>query len=296
MAFTSSIASSLGPGQNSFLIPESPLGDDPSTALSTGYAQSKYISESKSTSDHIRKMYLTSSEPVERITQQAALNSTLRIPVRIFRIGQLCGSVRTGIWKASEMYPSLLATAFHPRMRCLPTFTSRILDWIPIDVAAQTISDLLVPHGNTTKTSKGKGKHDDQQAKEDSNFQESIYTVHNIVNPTPIPWSTLLSIIQSSIKISSTPLEEIPIADWVHRLTALADEGLKAIDLPGLRLLGFFERLAEEERHSAGGGDKAFDTAETRKLSPALRDCGPICREWIEGSLDVWRRDGFVSI
>lgn len=190
------------------------------------------------------------------------------------------------------MYPSLFATAFHPRMRCLPTFTRRILDWIPIDIAAQTICDLLTPQGTTTKNPKGKEK----QAEQDHNIQESPYTVHNIVNPTPIPWSTLLSIVQSSIDPSATPLEEIPIADWVQRLTALADEGLTASDLPGLRLLGFFERLADEERHSAGGGDKAFETAATRRLSPALRDCGPICKEWIEGSLNVWRKDGFVNI
>jgi hypothetical protein len=47
MAFTSSIASCLGAGQESPIVPESPVGNDPSAALFTGYAQSKYIGKFK---------------------------------------------------------------------------------------------------------------------------------------------------------------------------------------------------------------------------------------------------------
>lgn len=46
MAFISSITTCLGPGQNSDTIPELPVGDEPSLAVSTGYAQSKYIGKS----------------------------------------------------------------------------------------------------------------------------------------------------------------------------------------------------------------------------------------------------------
>jgi thioester reductase-like protein len=42
-AFTSSISTCMGPGHTSPTVPESPIGADPSVALSTGYAQSKYI-------------------------------------------------------------------------------------------------------------------------------------------------------------------------------------------------------------------------------------------------------------
>jgi len=45
LAFTSSMTTCLGPGENSVSIPESPVGNEPSVALSTGYAQSKYISK-----------------------------------------------------------------------------------------------------------------------------------------------------------------------------------------------------------------------------------------------------------
>ena len=45
LAFTSSITTCLGPGENSVVISEMPVGNEPSAALSTGYAQSKYISK-----------------------------------------------------------------------------------------------------------------------------------------------------------------------------------------------------------------------------------------------------------
>lgn len=46
LAFTSSISTCMGPGQLSPTVPEEPISDDPTVALSTGYAQSKYIGTS----------------------------------------------------------------------------------------------------------------------------------------------------------------------------------------------------------------------------------------------------------
>ena len=100
--------------------------------------------------------------------------------------------------------------------------------------------------------------------------------------------------LQSSIK--SGPVEEVQISEWVRRLTSLADEGLTTIDLPGLRLLGFFERLAEEDTGEGNGRDKIFETGYTREMSPALRDCGPVCKEWIQSMLDAWKRIGFIDV
>ena len=287
MSFTSSITSCLGPAQSSFIIPEAPVGNDPLMALSTGYAQSKYISKFELFPGHIQPKNASNDVLVERITQTASLHSNLNIPIHILRVGQLCGAIRTGIWNTAEMYPILFATSFHPRMRCIPTFASRSVEWLPIDVAAQTISQLLLPQ-------KAKGKEKQELERGDANTPENTYIVNNIVNPTPIPWSSLLSILQSSISPAGGPLEEISISEWVRRLTALADEGgLKASDLPGLRLLGFFERMADEEE---GSREILFETGGTMSLSPALRECGPLCKEWIDGTLKVWRTEGFVNI
>lgn len=48
LAFTSSISTCIGLGQTSPTVPEEPIGSDPTIALSTGYAQSKYIGISPS--------------------------------------------------------------------------------------------------------------------------------------------------------------------------------------------------------------------------------------------------------
>jgi thioester reductase-like protein len=203
---------------------------------------------------------------VERITQTASHPAGLNILIRILRVGQLCGSTRTGLWNTSDMYPILFATSFHPRMRCIPTFPTRPVDWVPIDTAARTISQLLL-----------------LSPKSPPHHQHNPpYTVHNIVNPHPISWPALLSILNH-------PLQEIPMKDWVRRLTILANDGLAADAdaVPGLRLLGFFERMATDARGAV------FETARTRELSPALRACGPVCKEWIDANLETWRRDGF---
>ena len=48
LAFTSSISTCMGPGQTSLTVPEEPIGSDPTVALTSGYAQSKYIGTSTS--------------------------------------------------------------------------------------------------------------------------------------------------------------------------------------------------------------------------------------------------------
>lgn len=48
-AFTSSISTCMGPS-SAASVPEEPIGADPTVALSTGYAQSKFISKYSSSS------------------------------------------------------------------------------------------------------------------------------------------------------------------------------------------------------------------------------------------------------
>src|SRR5271168_1546978 len=89
-------AHAMGAGQTSLPVPEEPIGADPTLALNTGYVQSKYIG-----TDHppsapisISKPPFLMSQSVERLTQTAA--TSLRIPIRVLRVGQLASSTRTG--------------------------------------------------------------------------------------------------------------------------------------------------------------------------------------------------------
>ena len=252
LAFTSSISTCMGPGQTSLTVPEAPIGPDPTVALPTGYAQSKYA--------------------VERLTQLASTSRTLKQKVVLLRVGQLCGSTGTGMWNTNEMWPIMFATSFHPGMKCIPAFADKVVDWIPVDVAAKSISEVLISSAKS-------------QPEEDNK-----YSVYNIVNPHSIPWSELITMLQAS-SYNSGKLEVVSMTEWVSRLSALSST-LSPDELPGLKLLQFFENMAGSE--GEGEQFRLFETEKTMGISEGLRECKPFCREWIEGNLKVWKEKGFL--
>jgi hypothetical protein len=180
------------------------------------------------------------------------------------------------------MWPILFATSAVPEMNALPRFEGKSVDWIPVDIAASTISDILLsPKPKATSVSKG---------------EEGEYNVHNITNPHPIPFSSLLTMLQPLLSCNNPhPLEIIDMKAWVARLNSLADRGMDPVEVPGLKLLQFFENMATEEGGGGEGGKVLpFETEKTRGVSASLRDCGAFCGKWIEGNVRVWREGGFL--
>lgn len=255
-AFMSSMSTCLGPTAPT-RVPELPLGSDsfpasPSHALPTGYAQSKYI--------------------VEKVTQNAS--AKLGIPVRMLRVGQLCGDTNTGWWSRDEMWPIIFATSLE--MGVLPLLKGVAVNWIPINVAAESIADVLF-HG----------------------FEEGDrYTVHNIVNPKPITWKHLVDMLQMVVgatNIGSEKIEEVVMSEWVKKLNGMM-VGSNVEKLPGLRLLGFLDGMAEdEERLEASAELKVFETTGTEKVSRALKECEAIGSGCVRGWIEQWKKDGFIS-
>ncbi|PVH77799.1 acetyl-CoA synthetase-like protein [Cadophora sp. DSE1049] len=291
-AFTSSISTCMGaapfsPNTPSLTIPESPIGSDPSIALSTGYAQSKYI--------------------IERITQTAS--NLLSLPIKLLRVGQLSGHTQTSHWSTDEMWPIMFATSFHPSMNALPLFPGKRVDWIPVDIAAKTITDILL--SDIEQQKKEAAEMNEESCKDE------LYNVHNIVNPHSIPWSSLIAMLQSQRQSTTTssppqsphpPLQEISMKEWTLRLVALSSPSSTSPSttsttsspslpqtqpIPGLRLLQFFEDMAAAE--GDGEESKVFETGKTRAVSEALRGCEGFKEEWVKGNLEVWRESGFLS-
>ncbi|CZR53994.1 uncharacterized protein PAC_03877 [Phialocephala subalpina] len=265
-AFTSSISTCMGPS-SAFSVPEEPIGADPTIALSTGYAQSKFIE-------------------VERLTQSAA--SLLSLPVKLLRIGQLCGHTRTGYWNVDEMWPIMFASSAHPDVSSIPEFKGKVVDWVPVDVAARTVSDVLL-------SGRGDGESGVVEVGQGQEKKVGTYSVHNIVNPAPILWSDLVSMLRSSLVSTSSSklnkIEAIPMKDWVQRLASLAEAAASPNEVPGLRLLQFFESLAEEEGEEEG---KIFETAKTQEISECLRECGRFNQGWINCNIKSWKEIGFL--
>jgi thioester reductase-like protein len=207
---------------------------------------------------------------VERVTQQAT--EILGMDIKLLRIGQVCGSTRTGNWNTSEMWPIMFATSAHPEINALPLFPGKMVDWVPVDVAASIITDILLHPANG-------------------------YSVHNIVNPYPVKWEELVDMLQSSSLASKEKakieMDEVDIKEWVHRLKTLSNSpNANPMTVPGLKLLHFFEKMCNEvEEHVF---NKVFETEKTRSVAGTLRTCPTLKGEWLEMNVQRWREAGFV--
>ncbi|MCJ1385827.1 hypothetical protein MMC17_008951 [Xylographa soralifera] len=241
-AFTSSVSACMGKGFKGDEVPEQSLGDDPTVAMETGYAQSKFIAE----------------RLMEAASKQLSMSCV------VLRVGQLCGHSNYGHWSKQDMYPIMFATSF--RLKTVPTFKKRLVDWLPVDIAAGTIKDILTE----------KNPHMCQRC-----------TVFNIVNPSPLPWSILLEILQEcQLDRKEDRMVEVPIQAWTKHLSraeAENEEGDRC--LPAVRLLDFFEAMALEDSQVP-----CFGTTNTWKVSETLRGCLPVNKEWIEVLTSVLRR------
>jgi thioester reductase-like protein len=259
-AFTSSSAAcALSPSNSS----TSAAG-----GYNTGYALSKYLTES-----------LLSS-----------FSQHLHLPIRILRLGQLCGHSATGIWNATELWPILFKSSI--ALNTLPVFdpvlTLGTVDWLPVDVAAKVVEEVLLRNVESDT--------EDQD--------EPEYREYNIVNPSPIPWKQMLSLLQQQLSsphaTEPESMGELKLADWVALLNEADDEGLSAEDIPALKLLPFFERMVGESPSDKQDNDsevevKGLDTSATWALSPTLRSCERFSEAWIERSVQWWLEIGFFA-
>jgi hypothetical protein len=178
-------------------------------------------------------------------------------------------------------------------MRCIPSFPAKTVDWVPVDIAARTVTEILVPEQQTSNGAEKKGGAAEPHRTIPPHQEWGTeYAVHNITNPHPIPWSSLVTMLQQADSSHSPPISEVPMSAWVARLNALAD--LPALPaLPGLRLLNFFENMAASTS-SENEASKLFLTRKTERVSSALRECPAFCQAWITGNVSVWRELGFV--
>lgn len=103
-------------------VPEAKL-DQFVVAEPTGYAQSKLLAE------HIF----------------CAANERLKVPVTICRLGQIAGPVTSfsGMWSPQEWFPSIILTS--KKMRKLPKSLASMdrVDWIPVDILADILVDVI---------------------------------------------------------------------------------------------------------------------------------------------------------
>ncbi|KAI5203917.1 male sterility protein [Aureobasidium subglaciale] len=201
--------------------------------------------------------YAQSKFIIERLTQE--YSAITKSPVQICRVGQLCGHTTLGSWNSSEMFPIMVATGLK-YLRAMPTFDKQQVDWLPVDRCANAISTLI-----------------------SQTMPDDGYALHNLVNPSSISWSEFLDALELA---SGSHFERIHMGQWVTRLQDVSNED---DTVPGAKLLGFFEAMAEEAQVGI-----QFETSKTAALVPRLGGCTPVDEKLLRLYLERWRSEKFL--
>jgi thioester reductase-like protein/acyl-coenzyme A synthetase/AMP-(fatty) acid ligase len=251
--FISSIASTgnwHGSGHSGF-VPEVFMQDN-TLPLPQGYGESKHVASS--------------------ILAIAAEKSS--IASTIVRVGQLAGpSAEKGLWNRQEWLPSIVASSKALGQIPRTLGNEDIVDWVPTDAAAKVLLDICETR---------------LQAQE----ERKLDTFH-LVNPQITHWKGLVPAIvdfysgspasSGSASSSSAEMKIVEFSDWLQALKSLpvTEENMRQV--PGIKLLDFYQGLAQEE-----GSLPRMDTRRTVEASETLKRLGAVdrglmvnwCKQW----------------
>ena len=87
-------------------------------------------------------------------------------------------------------------------------------------------------------------------------------------------------------------MDELSMQEWTQDLYDLAARGEDVKQVPGLRLLHFFEDIAAEGDSQPS---RTFVTTNTERNSEALRHCPPLQQEWMDLYVQQWKASGFME-
>ena len=256
--FVSSISSVLSHSDGGPLIPEDVIVDAKSPSP-MGYGESKYVAELL----------------LDYASEQ------LSIDARIARVGQIAGPVEgQGSWNEWEWLPSLVLSSLH--VGAVPESlgsSQEKIDWVPIDLLADVLVELTL---NVDRPDALK-----RMVPEATNKAR----VFHPLNPHPVAWETLLQTVVNSLSRSDAgtkQIETVSFRAWLDRVRAEVEaagsadvEAMLKVN-PAAKLLGFYEKLAED------GKMQDFDTSRTEEASPKLRAVEGIKPEWMERWVGAW--------
>ncbi|CEI89605.1 hypothetical protein RMCBS344292_03956 [Rhizopus microsporus] len=230
--FISSVSASANLGD---LIEEAPLSLNPGATMPNGYAQSKFIVE-------VLLDYLVTKK---------------KWPCFIERLGQVCGDTEHGVWNVSEQYP-LMFIGGARMMKKMPRLDT-VIDWIPVNYAAASISEIML-HTSTLQA-----------------FTDM--SVYHVVNPNTIMWSDILSV----MKEAGMVFDVVSPSEWVQELS---DD----MNNPAYRLLPFYKTNLTDSFKMP-----VWQTERTRKASPTLNKAPAVNPILFTKYLKYWEQKGFLS-
>lgn len=230
LLFISSISSVLSYHSTSLQTPEEVILDS-SAPNSTGYAESKYVSE--------------------RLLDHAARR--LAINISFARVGQVAGAVGyPGLWNKDEWFPSLIISSLHVGAGpdSLGPSLSRI-DWIPIDLLAWVIIELALAQEQSSE------RDSSQCDRMDTVPSQREVRVFHPLNPHPTTWEAVRPTVADALfSFTGKRLETVSPDVWLAKvrreidLAAGSHQALKDGEIeaflrvnPAVKLLGFYEEV-----------------------------------------------------
>lgn len=234
LMFCSSVASAMA--YTGAVVPEKIL-DDPASATNLGYSQSKWVAE--------------------QICDRASQLPRLRNRVSIFRVGQLSGDTRNGIWNVKEAWPMLLSSV--KLTGVLPDLDGQILDWLPVDIAAAAMIE-----GSLTDISNG----------------QEVNLYHLLNDNLSATWSDLLVWLGKRYEFDS-----VQPAQWLHQLEIAAERGSQH---SALQLLDHWKSTYEDDKDIQKKSSRAqFATSVSKEVLPSTRSVKPVDEPYFE-KLWMW--------
>ncbi|KAF7373865.1 General substrate transporter [Mycena sanguinolenta] len=202
------------------------------------------------------------------VAEQILARSGLR--ASSLRIGQICGSASSGAWATSDWLPILVKTSL--TLGCLP-LADGVVSWIDFENVTSVIMDVA--------------------------FASVAEPVYNLVHPRPVSWNFIINALRDAIlkRTKCTPeFGMVLFSGWIAKLQAAA-ETADTKELPGIKLVGFFDYLAKASATSSkdsefGGMD--FSTDKIRAISSAVQIMEPIGVGHVNGWVDYWVAAGFI--
>ncbi|KAI1739540.1 hypothetical protein F4680DRAFT_466372 [Xylaria scruposa] len=214
---------------------------DWATPTTSGYGQSKFLSE--------------------RLLDVAAREAD--IPSTICRLGQVAGPTSTaGEWPRKEWLPSLIASSKY--LNKIPdSLGPRLdnIDWVPVDKLGKVIVELAILSARSRELNTGA-------------------SVYHAINPHHTTWGALLPIVSRRLS-QGKEVEVVSLASWIDALRDSASRTDDIVSNPAVKLLDFFEGLADAKITS-------LSTKDTLHISPTLLTVGPIQDDWIDNWMTQW--------
>ncbi|KAF4542568.1 Acetyl-synthetase-like protein [Lasiodiplodia theobromae] len=285
-AYCSSVASATN-YPHSPTIPERLL-DSPAAASPLGYSRSKWVAEHVCQRAHDHYQQQQQQQQQHTSSSDARNRHPGRRRIAVFRVGQLSGDTRNGVWNAREAWPLMLSTG---RLTgCLPALPAEPLGWLPVDVAARAFVEAVGAMGDGDRHAVA-GRKDDGEGEGRGGQDVKVYHVLN--EHCDPDWMRLLSWLKK--------LEDFEVVEpgvWLERLEE-ARSGNGETDHPALKLLGLWKdaygnvdhlSAADEERVRSGSDRRTFAMEETKKVAPALRNVRPVDEKYF-GKIWKWLCD-----